>query len=155
MVEPEIPGNTGNLGRTCLSINAKLHLVEPLGFDIDDRAVKRAGLDYWKHVNLEVWPSWEAIEPQIEDLGAPWFFSAEAEQTLWDVDLTGDTVLIFGCETRGLPDAIRERHRERLVKIPMLSPHIRSINVSNAAAVAIFETRRQRSNSNSPRGGHR
>ena len=144
MVEPEIPGNTGNLGRTCVSIGAKLHLIEPLGFDIDDRAVKRAGLDYWKYVDLEVWPSWDAFEPAIADLGEPWFFSAGAKRPLWDADFTSDSVLIFGCETQGLPQLIRDRYRDRMLEIPMNSPHIRSINVSNAASVAIFEAQRQR-----------
>lgn len=144
MVEPEIPGNTGNLGRTCVSIGAKLHLIEPLGFDIDDRAVKRAGLDYWKYVDLEVWSSWAAFEPGIESLGQPWFFSAEATRPLWDADFTSDCLLIFGCETRGLPKTIRDRYSDRMLGIPMTSPHIRSINVSNAASVAIFEAQRQR-----------
>jgi len=144
MVEPEIPGNSGNLGRTCLAVGAKLHLVEPLGFDIDDSAVKRAGLDYWKHVDLEVWPSWRSIEPHLSTLGNRWFLSADGKRPLWDADLTQDTVFVFGCETRGLSDAIRSRYPDHLLRLPMVSPHVRSLNVATAGAIALFEAQRQR-----------
>lgn len=144
MVEPEIPGNSGNVGRTCLATGAKLHLIEPLGFNIDDRAVRRAGLDYWKYVDLEVWPSWNKFEENLEELGTAWFFSAEADRTVWDADLKGDTVLVFGCETCGLSQPMRSQYQDRLLQIPIVSPHVRSLNVATAAAIAIYEAQRQR-----------
>ncbi|MEM9595851.1 MAG: tRNA (cytidine(34)-2'-O)-methyltransferase [Acidobacteriota bacterium] len=144
LVEPDIPWNAGNVGRSCLALGARLHLVRPLGFSIDERRVRRAGLDYWRHVDLEVWPSWTAFGGSMEGLGAPWLFSAEAERSLWDLDLTPPTVLIFGRESTGLREDIRERHRERLVRIPMDPGPVRSLNVSTAAAVALAEAKRQR-----------
>ncbi|MEM1181661.1 MAG: tRNA (cytidine(34)-2'-O)-methyltransferase [Acidobacteriota bacterium] len=138
LVAPEIPGNTGAVGRSAVAGGARLHLVRPLGFKLDDRHVKRAGLDYWQHVQPTVWPSVDAFEEELPNLGEPWFFSAEAERDLWQIDLRGPTVLIFGGETSGLPPAVRERHRDRLVRIPMSPGPIRSLNVSNAAAVALF-----------------
>ena len=104
LVHPEIHWNTGNAGRTCLAVGATLHLIEPLGFSLDEREVKRAGLDYWEHVDLRVWPGWEAFEKELPNLGEPYFFSTKATRNLWDAPLGGkDVVLIFGRETGGLP----------------------------------------------------
>src|ERR1700758_4544130 len=105
LVHPEIHWNTGNAGRTCLAAGATLHLVEPLGFSLSERQVKRAGLDYWKHVDRRVWPSWDAFDKELPKLGHPYFFSAKAERPLWDVQFRepSDLVLIFGGETTGLP----------------------------------------------------
>src|SRR5262245_60580753 len=98
LVHPEIHWNTGNAGRTCLAAGATLHLVEPLGFSLDDRQVKRAGLDYWEHVPLHVWPSWKAIEQELPALGAPFFFSTKATTLMWDAPLGAaeNVVLVFG-----------------------------------------------------------
>src|SRR3954469_527596 len=105
LVEPEIHWNTGNAGRTCLAAGARLHLIEPLGFSLEEREVKRAGLDYWEHVNPRVWPGWESFERELPLLGDPFFFSTKATLRLWDAPLgAGErTVLIFGRETGGLP----------------------------------------------------
>jgi len=105
LVHPEIHWNTGNAGRTCLAAGAVLHLIEPLGFSLRERQVKRAGLDYWEHVDARVWPGWEAFENELPTLGDPYFFSAKAKRLLWDVPLGGssDVVLIFG----GKPPACR------------------------------------------------
>jgi tRNA (cytidine/uridine-2'-O-)-methyltransferase len=145
LVEPEIHGNTGNAGRTCLATGAQLHLVEPLGFDISDARVKRAGLDYWPRVDPRVWSSWADFEPRIADFGEPWFFSAEGERNYWDVEYSPNTVLIFGRESVGLADPIREAHRDRLVRFPIHDPAVRSINLANCVALACYEVLRQRS----------
>jgi tRNA (cytidine/uridine-2'-O-)-methyltransferase len=144
LVEPEIHWNTGNAGRTCLAVGAQLHLVKPLGFSLDEREVRRAGLDYWPRVNPQVWPSWTAFEEVLPSLGAPWFFSAEASCDFWGARYSEPTVLVFGRESVGLPREIREKYRERLVRIPMLDPGIRSLNLSTSVALAAYEVRRQR-----------
>ena len=146
LVHPEIHWNTGNAGRTCLATGATLHLVEPLGFSLDERLVKRAGLDYWEHVDLRLWPSWDVFERELPALGEAWFFSTKATHTLWDVPLgaADDVVLVFGRETTGLPAGLRAHYTERLVSMPMLSPHVRSLNLSTSVAIAAYEVLRQR-----------
>ena len=146
LVHPEIHWNTGNAGRTCLATGATLHLVEPLGFSLDERQVRRAGLDYWEHVDLRVWPEWEAFEDALPALGAPYFFSTKATRMLWDAPLRReeDVVLIFGRETGGLPHTIHERYRDRFVTMPMLSPRVRSLNLSTSVGIAVYEVLRQR-----------
>ena len=148
LVHPEIHWNTGNAGRTCLAAGATLHLVEPLGFRLDEREVKRAGLDYWQHVDLRVWPSWTAFEHELPSLGEPFFFATGAPRQLWDLPVPADraVVLIFGRETVGLPPEILERYHDRLVSIPMLSPHVRSLNLSTCVALGVYEVLRQRRN---------
>lgn len=145
LVHPEIHWNTGNAGRSCLAAGAALHLVEPLGFSLDEREVRRAGLDYWEHVDLRVWPSWEAIERELASMGEPFFFSTKAEKMYWDADLTADdVVLVFGRETGGLPAAVLERYRDRMLGMPILSPHVRSLNLSTCVGIALYEVLRQR-----------
>jgi tRNA (cytidine/uridine-2'-O-)-methyltransferase len=143
LVEPEIHWNTGNLGRTALAVGATLHLVEPLGFSLDDKQVKRAGLDYWPRVELRTWPSWSALAPSLPSLGAPWFFSASATRPYWDADFADDCVLVFGRESVGLPRAILDGAGERALAIPMQDPQLRSLNLSTAAALAAYEWARQ------------
>ncbi|MEP6591518.1 MAG: tRNA (cytidine(34)-2'-O)-methyltransferase [Gemmatimonadota bacterium] len=145
LVHPEIHWNTGNAGRTALAVGATLHLIEPLGFRLDAREVRRAGLDYWEHVDVRVWPSWEAFELALPTLGDAWFFSSEATRSFWDAPLgeAGKVVLVFGRETVGLPVEIRERYRDRLVAIPMQSSQVRSLNLSTSVAVAAYEVLRQ------------
>lgn len=146
LVHPEIHWNTGNAGRTCLAVGATLHLVEPLGFSLDERQVKRAGLDYWEHVDLRVWPGWAAFEQELPALGEPYFFSTRARRLMWDAPLgaPADIVLVFGRETGGLPEAIHERYRERFLAMPILSPLVRSLNLSTSVALAAYEVLRQR-----------
>ncbi len=146
LVQPEIHWNTGNAGRTCLAVGATLHLIEPLGFSLDEKQVKRAGLDYWEHVDLRVWPSWRAFEEQLPTLGDPYFFSTKATQTLWDAPLGDDrsVVLIFGRETGGLAPEIHERYHDRFVGMPIVSPKVRSLNLSSSVAIAVYEVLRQR-----------
>jgi tRNA (cytidine/uridine-2'-O-)-methyltransferase len=146
LVHPEIHWNTGNAGRTCLAAGATLHLVEPLGFSLDDREVKRAGLDYWEFVDLRVWRSWDTFEAALSKLGDPYFFSTKATQLLWDAPLgeTENVVLVFGGETGGLPAELHDRYRNRFVMMPILSPHVRSLNLSTSVAIAVYEVLRQR-----------
>ena len=146
LVHPEIHWNTGNVGRTCLATGATLHLIEPLGFSLDEREVKRAGLDYWEHVDLQVWSSWEVFERKLPALGEPWFFSTKATQLFWDAPLgeANDVVLVFGRETGGLPAEIHEQYNDRFVAMPIVSPLVRSLNLSTSVAIAIYEVMRQR-----------
>ena len=146
LVHPEIHWNTGNAGRTCLAAGATLHLIEPLGFSLDDREVKRAGLDYWEHIDLRVWPSWDAFERELPGLGEPYFFSTRATRLVWDAPLgaSQSVVLVFGRETVGLPAELHERYRDRLVALPMLSARVRSLNLSTSVGIAVYEVLRQR-----------
>jgi tRNA (cytidine/uridine-2'-O-)-methyltransferase len=146
LVQPEIHWNTGNAGRTCLAAGAKLHLVRPLGFSLDDREVRRAGLDYWEHVDPKVWDDWEQFERELPSLGDPYVFSTRGRQLIWDVPLGApkDVVLIFGRETGGVSEAIHRRYADRIVGMPMYSPHIRSLNLSTSVGIAVYETLRQR-----------
>lgn len=146
LVHPEIHWNTGNAGRTCLAAGAVLHLIEPIGFSLDDRQVKRAGLDYWEHVDIRMWRDWGAFETELPELGEPYFLSTRATRPLWDAPLgaAANVVLIFGRETGGLPEQLHDRYRDRFVSIPILSPHVRSLNLSTSVGIAVYEVLRQR-----------
>ena len=142
-MEPEIHWNTGNAGRTCLAAGAQLHLVRPLGFFLGERQVRRSGLDYWARVDPVVWDSWDTFEKELDALGEPFFFSAEATREYWNVRYPQRSVLIFGKESTGLAPEIRERYRDRLVRIPMADPEIRSLNLSTSVALGVYEALRQ------------
>ncbi len=144
LVEPEIPGNTGNIGRSCLAAGAHLHLIKPLGFSLDDAKVKRAGLDYWKHVSLQVHDNLAQAASVIPGFDQALWFSTHATTDFFDVVVPDPAVLIFGRETKGLGETLRHEHEERLVKLPINSEHIRSLNLANSAAIALYETIRQR-----------
>jgi len=143
LVEPEIHWNTGNLGRTALAVGAELHLVEPLGFALDDKHVRRAGLDYWPRVKLRTWPSWDAIAAALPSLGEAWYFSSAATRPYWDATFADDTVLVFGRESVGLPRQLVEAAGAHALSIPMQDPALRSLNLSTAAALAAYEVARQ------------
>jgi tRNA (cytidine/uridine-2'-O-)-methyltransferase len=143
LVEPEIHWNTGNAGRSCLAAGAQLHLVEPLGFSLDEREVRRAGLDYWERVRPRVWSGWDALEAALPELGEPFLASPDAERELWQVRYPARTVLVFGRESVGLPAPVRERFRHRLVRLPMQDPALRSLNLSTCVGVLLFEVLRQ------------
>lgn len=147
LVEPEIPQNTGNIARTCVALGIRLHLVEPLGFQIDDRSLKRAGLDYWFDLDLQVWPNLDAFMRQVltERASTGWtvrYATTRSERRYSDSDLNGDVLLVFGSETRGLPTEMLLAHPERCLRLPM-QPGNRSLNLSNAVAVLAYETVRQ------------
>jgi tRNA (cytidine/uridine-2'-O-)-methyltransferase len=145
LVHPEIHWNTGNAGRSCLAAGATLHLIEPLGFSLGEREVRRAGLDYWEHVDLRVWPGWAAFERELPRLGEPFFFSTKASRMYWDAAFPRDVVLIFGRETGGFPADFHEKYGERMLKMPIHSPHVRSLNLSTTVGIALYEVLRQSS----------
>lgn len=143
LYQPEIPPNTGNIARTCAITGAKLHLIKPLGFSIDDKQVKRAGLDYWHLLDLEVH---ESLEEFLEKYGDKtlFFSSTKATQYYHEVAFTEDCFIVFGRETSGLPSLIHERYAEQRIKIPMLQNEAaRSLNLSNSAAIILYEALRQ------------
>lgn len=142
LVAPEIPPNTGSIGRLCVATQTPLHLVEPLGFVIDDKHLRRAGLDYWPHVDLHRWPSWDAFLAG-RPAGRLLCFAARAPRSYTSVRYRPDDLLIFGGESSGLPDAIRSAHADALHAIPLASPHVRSLNLATAVAVVLFEGLRQ------------
>lgn len=141
LVEPEIAANTGAIGRTCVAAGAKLWLVRPLGFHIDDRHRRRAGLDYWEHLD---WQVVDHLDDIVAALGRDrlWSFSTKARQSYTDVTYHNGDALIFGPESRGLPGSWIEARPDRLVRIP-IRPEARSLNLANAAAIAVFEAVRQ------------
>jgi tRNA (cytidine/uridine-2'-O-)-methyltransferase len=151
LVHPEIHWNAGNAGRTCLAAGATLHLIRPLGFSLDARHLKRAGLDYWEHVDLKVWPDWNTFEQQLSQLGEAFFFSTRATRLLWDapLDTKRGAVLIFGSEGKGLPAELYDRYRDRLFGMPILSRDVRSLNLSTSVGIALYEVLRQRKASQS------
>lgn len=146
LVHPEIHWNTGNAGRTCLAAGATLHLVEPLGFSLDERQVKRAGLDYWEHVDLRVWQDWNTFERELPRLGEAYFFSTKASHLLWEAPLgaPASVVLVFGRETGGLPDELHDKYRDRFYAMPIESRRVRSLNLSTSVGIAVYEVLRQR-----------
>lgn len=141
LVEPEIPPNTGNVSRTCAVTGTMLHLVEPLGFSMDDRHLKRAGLDYWHHLKLAVHPNLESFLEAIKDKPF-WLFTTKGKRLYTEVNYGEDDVLIFGRETAGLPESLLNRYPDRCLRIPM-GPNLRSLNLSNSVAIALYEALRQ------------
>jgi len=142
LVEPQIPQNTGNIGRTCLAVGAQLHLVEQFGFSLEDRHLKRAGLDYWKWVEYHTYKNIGDVvkESMLEQT---FFFSTHAQQPYTQAHFTGDDYLVFGREDKGLPKTWLKEYSHRCYKIPMFSTHIRSLNLANAVAIVLYEALRQ------------
>ncbi|MFY0591078.1 tRNA (cytidine(34)-2'-O)-methyltransferase [Roseivirga sp.] len=138
LIEPEIPNNTGNIGRLSLAAGANLHLVKPFGFELSDKRVKRAGLDYWQHLSLTIYESQEEFFQKHQ--GKPMaFLSSHGSQDHWSIDYEEDMFLIFGKESVGLSSEITDRHADQLFKIPMHSDHIRSLNIANAVSIVVYE----------------
>ena len=142
LIEPEIPANTGNIGRTCVGLQAELHLVGNLGFNITDRRLKRAGLDYWPYLTYRHHPTWEEWWNRIEDPSRVFFFSTKAQRSIYEQKFQPGDWLVFGKETKGLGPEIVEKHRDSLLKIPMTG-QIRSLNLATSVAVVLFEAFRQ------------
>jgi len=142
--EPEIPPNAGNVGRTCVAIAAKMWLVRPLGFQLDDYYLRRAGLDYWDELEWEVVDTWGALQSRLTEslAGAMWLFSARASRPYTEVAYARGDVLVFGKESAGLPREITSAHADRLLTIPS-RPEVRSLNVANCAAIVAYEAVRQ------------
>ena len=143
LVEPEIPPNTGAIARLCAATNTVLHLVEPLGFKLDDRALKRAGMDYWRQVEWHRWKNWSAFAEKIPATSKLWFIESNGEKIYSDAKFSADDYLIFGRETAGLPKQLLEQHRESWLRIPMFNAQSRSLNLSNCVALVLFEALRQ------------
>jgi len=144
LIEPQIPPNTGNIGRLCIATKSKFHLVEPLGFDISEKAVRRAGLDYWKHVDLTVHKSYADFRASLPATARLWFFSKFAKRSFFDVKLQQGDYLVFGKETTGLPEEVHKQEEERLVRIPMPGYEIvRSLNLAGTVHIALYEALRQ------------
>jgi len=141
LVEPEIPPNTGNIGRLCLATGSTLHLVKPLGFAIDDRTLKRAGLDYWKEVKVRLWDSFEELLKARAQKSRLFFLTTKSDHAYYDVRFRPGDFLVFGRETKGLPEALLAANREGLLTIPMQGT--RSLNLATAVAVVLFEAVRQ------------
>lgn len=141
LVEPEIPANTGNISRTCAVTGASLHLIKPLGFDISDRQLKRAGLDYWQYLDIRVY---ENLDEFFEkNSGGRFFFcTTKAKKSHADVEYRDGDFLIFGKETKGLPEELLSENMDSCIRIPML-PTLRSLNLSNSVAIVIYEALRQ------------
>jgi tRNA (cytidine/uridine-2'-O-)-methyltransferase len=142
LIEPEIPNNTGSIGRTCVGTACRLHLVGRLGFDISDKAVKRAGLDYWENLDLTVHRDLAELMKQVPDSKRMFYFSKKASRTFFDVKFQAGDWLVFGKETTGLDEELLRRVEDQAVRIPQWGP-VRSLNLSNAATVAIYEAMRQ------------
>jgi tRNA (cytidine/uridine-2'-O-)-methyltransferase len=142
LVEPEIPPNTGNVGRLCLATGADLHLVKPLGFSIDDRALKRAGLDYWQDVRVTVWESFAALRAAQHEAARFFYLTTKAQQAYWDAHFERGDFLVFGRETKGLPEPLLAANPEWCLTIPMPGS-TRSLNLATAVGIVLYEGVRQ------------
>ena len=140
LVQPEIPGNTGAVGRTCVALDMELVLIHPLGFEISDKRVKRSGLDYWHHIRLVEFGSWEAFMAERAPRGDQMFLFEEfAQRSFYEPDYPPDAYLVFGRETKGIPESVLAAHRDALVKLPMRSTQVRSLNLANTVAAAAYQ----------------
>jgi tRNA (cytidine/uridine-2'-O-)-methyltransferase len=154
LIQPEIPPNTGNIARLCVATDTSLHLIEPLGFSIDDAEVRRAGLDYWDDVDLWVHPNWFAFRDAISR-DRCLYFSANATRPLWEARFRPNSCLVFGSETGGMPARILEKHPEECFQIPMPSARVRSLNLATAAGIVLYEALRQLDGRGDRRGRRR
>jgi tRNA (cytidine/uridine-2'-O-)-methyltransferase len=143
LVEPEIPPNTGNVARLCAATRSSLHLIEPFGFSLDDKQLKRAGMDYWEQVQWHRWPDWAAFKSSLPADAKLWFVESDGPQLYSNVTFGQEDYLVFGRETAGLPKKILDENRDRWLAIPMLNPESRSLNLSNCVALVLFEALRQ------------
>ena len=143
LVEPQIPQNTGNIARTCAATGARLHLVEPMGFRVDDKKLKRAGLDYWQFLDLHRYRDWEEFLGVLEEGARLLFFSTHGEKSCFDEKYLPGDYLVFGRESAGLPQEFYTRYRDSLRVIPMPGEHSRSLNLANAVSIVLYEALRQ------------
>jgi tRNA (cytidine/uridine-2'-O-)-methyltransferase len=142
LVEPEIPPNTGSIARLCAATRTVLHLVEPLGFRLDDRALKRAGMDYWQHVTWRTWPDWASF--WAANSGSRFhFLTTKATRSYTEASFSADDFLVFGRETKGLPESLLRENADACLTIPMDNAEVRSLNLATAAAIVLFEALRQ------------
>lgn len=146
LVEPEIPQNTGNIARTCLAAGARLHLVEPFGFEIDGPALRRAGMDYWEKCDIRRWPSLDALRAGVRD-GRFFFLTAKSDRPYWNAKFADGDHLVFGRETRGLPASLLAAEKANTLTIPM-RPEARSLNLATSVGIVLYEACRQIEGSN-------
>jgi tRNA (cytidine/uridine-2'-O-)-methyltransferase len=143
LVTPEIPWNTGAIGRTCVALNLELILIKPYGFSLDEKAVRRAGTDYWKHVNLCEYDDWQSF---LDDRNPPreslYFFEEHGAQSIYAPEYQDDAYLVFGCESAGLPVALLDGMDDRVFSLPMLDPRVRSLNLANVATAVVYQAMR-------------
>ena len=139
---PQIPNNTGAIGRVCVNSGAKLHLIKPLGFDIDEKAVRRAGLDYWKSLNPTVWESWEEFYEANKEKGSFFFGTTKKDTPYFEAQYKTDDFLVFGSETQGLPEELLDANESQCITIPMTKEG-RSLNLSIAASIVLYEAIKQ------------
>jgi tRNA (cytidine/uridine-2'-O-)-methyltransferase len=142
LVAPEIPPNTGSIARLCAATCTRLHLIRPLGFSLDNRQLKRAGLDYWPYVDVHVYDDWQQFHHRHR-AARMHFFSARAARSYLRADYRAGDCLVFGSETKGLPAALLGAHRDATWVIPIASPDVRSLNLSNAVSIVVYEALRQ------------
>lgn len=142
LIEPEIPNNTGNIGRLALATGSKLHLVKPFGFEIDDKRLKRAGLDYWQHLEVKYYDSIEDFFTVNKEANMV-FLSSHGTKSHWEISFQDNIFLVFGKESVGLPKDLIEQKKSQLFKIPMFSSQIRSLNLANAVSIIVYEGLRQ------------
>lgn len=143
LVTPEIPYNTGAIGRSCVALNLELILIKPYGFSLDEKSVRRAGTDYWKYVNLSEYDSWDAfLEARRPEAGKICFFEEHGAQTIYDADYQSDGYLVFGCESAGLSPDILKGREDRIYRLPMLDTRVRSLNLANVATAVIYQALR-------------
>ncbi len=143
LIEPEIPQNTGSIGRLCLATGSTLHLVKPLGFSIEAQALKRAGLDYWEHLDVRIHESTDDFFESLPRTADLHLIETRAGRTLYETEFKADSYLIFGKETTGLADWILDRYGSQLARIPMVDARVRSLNLSNAVSICVYEAIRQ------------
>ena len=142
LFEPEIPQNTGSIGRLCVSTGCKLHLIEPLGFSLEDKYLKRAGMDYWNKLDYTIYPNWDKFMQSNPD-AVLHFFSTHGTTSFSDVEYSPGDYLVFGKESAGLPQEFYEKYRDRMRIIPMPGEFFRSINLANSVSIALYEAMRQ------------
>jgi tRNA (cytidine/uridine-2'-O-)-methyltransferase len=143
LLEPEIPPNTGNVARLCAATKSTLHLIEPFGFQLDDRQLRRAGMDYWQHVEWHRWKNWAEFAASVATDSQLWFIESNGPRRYTEVQFKPNDCLIFGRETAGLPSALLQENRDQWLRIPMFNPAARSLNLSNCVALVLFEALRQ------------
>jgi len=143
LLEPEIPPNTGNVARLCAATRSTLHLIEPMGFALDDRQLKRAGMDYWQHVQWRRWTNWAEFATQLPGGARLWFVESGGPRHYAQAHFEPNDFLVFGRETAGLPRPLLEENRDRWLRIPMFNAEARSLNLSNCVALVLFEALRQ------------
>jgi tRNA (cytidine/uridine-2'-O-)-methyltransferase len=143
LLEPEIPPNVGNIARLCAATRTRLHLIEPFGFELGDRQLKRAGLDYWQHVEWSRWKNWHEFQSSVPQGARVWFIESGGARAYAEAAYGAGDYLVFGRETAGLPRALLEQHREQWLRIPMFNAEARSLNLSNCVSLVLYEALRQ------------